>query len=325
MKATTPKILLPERYRAVVGASFFFCIMLLLFTLRSPGVFLDIGIYSAIFLSLPLFMILGLSLVFIVVAGEIDLSFPSIVTLTGFTFAWTLEHTGNNFLIAAPSSLLVGVLCGLLNAFLVVKLGLSSLITTLGMNFALVGLTQILNQGQIRTFEELNDTIIRTVLVGSTGPVPNQMLWALVLAVILGLVFHRHKFGLHVRICGDNPEAGRAMGVNIEATKTICFVFVGVASSIVAIQGVYLNSTYFSTVGDGFLLPVLAAIFIGGTPVTGGRGTIGGMVIGAATVAFIQTGVVASGLDGFWTSFGFGLAVVLSLFGHRKFSGRLTR
>ena len=106
---------------------------------------------------------------------------------------------------------------------------------------------------------------------------------------------------------------------------TICFVFVGVASSIVAIQGVYLNSTYFSTVGDGFLLPVLAAIFIGGTPVTGGRGTIGGMVIGAATVAFIQTGVVASGLDGFWTSFGFGLAVVLSLFGHRKFSGRLTR
>jgi ribose/xylose/arabinose/galactoside ABC-type transport system permease subunit len=59
--------------------------------------------------------------------------------------------------------------------------------------------------------------------------------------------------------------------------------------------------------------------------VTGGRGTIGGMVIGAATVAFIQTGVVASGLDGFWTSFGFGLAVVLSLFGPRKFSGRLTR
>lgn len=325
MKTTTRKIILPDRYRMVFGATLFFCVMLFSFTLSAPTVFLDIGIYSAIFLSLPLFMIVGLSLVFCVVAGEIDLSFPSTITFTGFIFAWFLEQTNNNFLIAASLALLAGTFVGLLNAFLVVKLGLSSLITTLGMNFAIVGLTQILNQGNIRTFEELNDTKIRTVLVGSTGPIPNQMLWALGIALILGLVFHRHKFGLHVRICGDNPEAGRAMGVNIEATKIICFVIVGVASSIVAIQNVYLNSTYFSTTGDGYLLPVLAAIFIGGTPVTGGKGTIGGMVIGATTVAFIQTGVIASGLDGFWTSFGFGIAVVLSLLGHRKFSGRLTR
>lgn len=325
MKVKTRKLLLPERYRMVFGASFFFLVMLFSFTISSPSVFLDIGIYSAIFLSLPLFMIVGLSLVFCVVAGEIDLSFPSTITFTGFIFAWILEQTNNNFLLAASSAVLAGTACGLINAFLVVKLGLSSLITTLGMNFAIVGLTQILNQGNIRTFEELNDTKIRTVLVGSTGPMPNQMLWALGIAAVMGLIFHRHKFGLHVRICGDNPEAGRAMGVNIEATKISCFVLVGVASSIVAIQNVYLNSTYFSTVGDGYLLPVLAAIFIGGTPVTGGRGTIGGMVIGASTVAFIQTGVIASGLDGFWTSFGFGVAVVLSLLGHRKFSGRLTR
>lgn len=309
----------------VFGALVFFCIMLFSFTLSAPTVFLDIGIYSAIFLSLPLFTIVGLSLVFCVTAGEIDLSFPSTITFTGFIFAWILEQSNNNVLLAAPLALLGGAVVGLIIAFLVVRLGLSSLITTLGMNFAIVGLTQILNQGKIRTFSELNDSTVRTVLVGSTGPIPNQMLWALGIAVVLGLFFHRHKFGLHVRVCGDNPESGRAMGVNIEATKIICFVLVGVASSIVAILNVYLNSTYFSTTGDGYLLPVLAAVFIGGTPVTGGKGTIGGMVIGATTVAFINTGVIASGLDGFWTSFGFGIAVVLSLLGHRKFSGRLTR
>jgi len=115
------------------------------------------------------------------------------------------------------------------------------------------------------------------------------------------------------------------MGVNIERTKILCFALVGLCASIVGILGIFLLSTYFSTMGEAYLLPTLAAVFVGGTPVTGGKGTIGGLVIGAATVVFIQTGVVAAGLDGQWTSLGFGLVIVLSLLGHRKFSGRLTR
>ena len=221
--------------------------------------------------------------------------------------------------------MVVGISCGLLNGFLVTKLGLSSLITTLGMNFALIGLTNVLNNGEVRTFEGLNDSKIKSILVGSVGPIPAQMFWMLAIALVLGMIFHRHKFGLHVRVAGDNPEAGRAMGVNIERTKILCFALVGLCASIVGILSVYLLSTYFSTMGEAYLLPTLAAVFVGGTPVTGGKGTIGGLVIGAATVVFIQTGVVAAGLDGHWTSLGFGLVIVLSLLGHRKFSGRLTR
>lgn len=325
MSTNSAKIVIPLRFRAVVGALLFFVVMLSAFIISAPTVFLTVGIYSAIFLSLPLFIILGLSLVFSVTSGEIDLSFPSVIPLAGLAFSWTLQQTNFNFWISALACLSTGFLCGLLNGYLVVKLGLSSLITTLGMNFAFIGLTNLLNNGEIRTFEELNETKIRAILVGSWGPIPAQMFWALGIALIAGIIFHRHKFGLHVKVCGDNPEAGRAMGVNIERTKIICFLIVGVSCAIVSIFGIYLNSTYFSTMGEGYLLPALAAIFIGGTPVTGGRGTIGGLVIGAATVVFIQTGVIASGLDGFWTSLGFGVVVVLSLLGHRKFSGRLTR
>ena len=151
------------------------------------------------------------------------------------------------------------------------------------------------------------------------------MFWMFAIALVLGLIFHRHKCGLHVRVAGDNPEAGRAMGVNIERTKILCFALVGLCASIVGVLGILLLSTYFSTMGEAYLLPTLAAVFVGGTPVTGGKGTIGGLVIGATTVVFIQTGVVAAGLDGQWTSLGFGLVIVLSLLGHRKFSGRLTR
>ena len=298
---------------------------MVIFIAAAPEVFLTVGIYTAIFLSLPLFAIMGLSLVFVTAAGEIDLSFPSIIPLSGLAFAWTLQQTNFNFALAAVFSIVVGLACGLLNGFLVTKLGLSSLITTLGMNFALIGLTNVLNNGEVRTFSELNESKVRSILVGSFGPIPAQMFWMAGIALILGMIFHRHKFGLHVRVAGDNPEAGRAMGVNIERTKILCFVLIGLCAAIVGILGIYLNSTYFSTMGEGYLLPTLAAVFVGGTPVTGGKGTIGGLVIGAATVVFIQTGVVATGLDGYWTSLGFGLVIVLSLLGHRKFSGRLTR
>jgi simple sugar transport system permease protein len=299
--------------------------MIIAFMITSPGVFLDFGIYTAVFLSLPLFTIVGLGLVYITVAGEIDLSFPSIIALSGLAFAWTLEQTKLNFGIAAIAALLVGSACGYLNALLVTKLGLSSLITTLGMNFALIGLTNILNRGEVRMLSEMDGTFIRQIVVGSWGPIPAQMFWSLGVALVLGLILHRHKFGIHIHVAGDNPEAGRAMGVNIERTKTLAFVIVGITSAITAMIAILLNSTYFATMGEGYLLPVLAAVFVGGTPVTGGRGTIGGLVIGAATVVFIQVGVVAAGLDGYWTSLGFGLVIVLSLLGHRWFSGRLTR
>lgn len=323
--SASKKVQIPEKLRPVVGASIFFFIMIIAFMITSPGVFLDFGIYTAVFLSLPLFTIVGLGLVYITVAGEIDLSFPSIIALSGLAFAWTLEQTQLNFGIAAIAALAVGIACGYINGLLVTKLGLSSLITTLGMNFALIGLTNILNRGEVRMLSDMDGTLIRRIVVGSWGPIPAQMFWSLGVALVLGLILHRHKFGIHVHVAGDNPEAGRAMGVNIERTKTLAFVIVGVTSALTAMIAILLNSTYFATMGEGYLLPVLAAVFVGGTPVTGGRGTIGGLVIGAATVVFIQVGVVASGLDGYWTSLGFGLVIVLSLLGHRWFSGRLTR
>ena len=322
---TVRKFVIPDRFKPVIGASAFYLMMMAIFIFFAPDVFLNVGMFTAVFLSLPLYIIMGLSLVFVTVAGEIDLSFPSIVPLSGLAFATTLSATNFNFWLAFLASLLTGISCGLLNGFLVTKLGFSSLITTLGVNFMLIGLTQVLNRGEVRQFAEFDDSPIRRAIVGSWGPIPAQMFWGLGLAVILGFIFNRHRFGIHVHIAGDNPEAGRAMGVNIERVKVLCFVLVGICCALTSTVAILLNSTYYSTMGEGYLLPVLAAVFVGGTPVTGGRGTIAGLVIGATTVVFINTGVIAVGLDGYYTQLGFGLVIILSLLGHRALSGRLTR
>ncbi len=105
-------ILIPERLKPVLGAFIFFVVMLAAFIVSSPEVFLTIGIYSAVFLSLPLFAIMGMSLVFVTAAGEIDLAFPSIIPLSGLAFAWTLQQTNLNFILAAFFSVVVGISCG---------------------------------------------------------------------------------------------------------------------------------------------------------------------------------------------------------------------
>lgn len=322
---TVKKLVIPDGMKPILGAAGFYVFMMAIFIFFAPEVFLNVGMFTAVFLSLPLYIIMGVSLVFVTVAGEIDLSFPSILALTGLIFSLTLTSTGFNFWWAFLASLVTGVACGLFNGLLITKLGFSSLITTLGVNFMLNGLTQVLNRGQVRQFPEFDESPIRSAVVGKWGPIPAQLLWGLGIAIILGLIFNRHRFGIHVHIAGDNPEAGRAMGVNIERVKIYCFVLVGVCCAITSTIAVLMNSTYYSTMGEGYLLPVLAAVFVGGTPVTGGKGTIAGLVIGATTVVFITTGVVAVGLDGYYTSLGFGLVIILSLLGHRALSGRLTR
>jgi len=323
--ATVKKFVVPDRFKPVLGASGFYILMMSVFIYFAPSVFLNIGMFTAVFLSLPLYMIMGLALVFVTVSGEIDLSFPSILALTGLIFSLTLKATDFNFWLAFLASLITGGACGLFNGFLVTKLGFSSLITTLGVNFMFAGITQVLNQGQVRQFPEFDESPIRAAVVGRWGPIPAQLLWGLAIALILGLIFNRHRFGIHVHIAGDNPEAGRAMGVNVSRVKVYCFVLVGICCSITSTISILINSTYYSTMGEGYLLPVLAAVFVGGTPVTGGKGTIAGLVIGATTVVFINTGVIAVGLDGYFTGLGFGLVIILSLLGHRALSGRLSR
>ena len=209
--ATVKKVVIPDRFKPVLGAAGFYVIMMAIFIFFAPDVFLNVGMFTAVFLSLPLYIIMGLALVFVTVAGEIDLSFPSILALSGLVFAVTLRSTDFNFWIAFAACLATGIACGLFNGFLVTKLGFSSLITTLGVNFMFNGLTQVLNRGEVRQYPEFDESPIRRAIVGSWGPLPAQLFWGIGIAIILGLIFHRHRFGIHVHIAGDNPDAGRAM------------------------------------------------------------------------------------------------------------------
>jgi len=131
------------------------------------------------------------------------------------------------------------------------------------------------------------------------------------------LLYNRHRFGAQVHVVGDNPDSANEMGINVNWTRVKVFAFMGVGAALAGVFSTMINFTWWPTSGDGYLLPVIASVFVGGTPPWGGIGTVLGGAIGALTVSFIQTGVVGAGLSGFYVQFFYGLIIILSLLGHR--------
>ncbi|MBV9170292.1 MAG: ABC transporter permease [Chloroflexi bacterium] len=305
-----------RRHREFASALVFLVVMFGAFALASPGVFLKPQIYGAIFVSVPIAMVLAVSLVFVIVAGEIDLSFPSVVGVAAMVFTMVVTAGGNAWL-ALIAALASGVVCGLINGVLVAHLGLASLVATLGMNFLWRGFIQIVRQGNGAPLTFMANSDIHNVLVGRIGNLPVQLIWGLAFAAVAIVLFTRHRFGAHVCSVGDNIEASREMGINVRRVKVLAFAYVGLASGLAGVLSILVNNNFFPTVGDGYLLGVLAAVFVGGTPTWGGVGTVAGSVVGALTVGSIEAGIVAAGLTGYWTQFFDGIVIVLSLVTHR--------
>ena len=185
------------------------------------------------------------------------------------------------------------------------------------MNFLLRGLIQIINEGKSTALVTLNQSWAYTIFSSQVYGIPVQIFWAIAFVVFAALLYNRHRFGAQVKIVGDNPDSAQQMGIDVKRVRVKVFVFVGIGAAIGGTFSTMINFTWWPTAGDGYLLPVLASVFVGGTPTWGGVGTVVGGAIGALTVPFIQTGIVAAGLSGFYVQFFNGLIIILSLLGHR--------
>jgi ribose/xylose/arabinose/galactoside ABC-type transport system permease subunit len=302
--------------RAALGTLGVFVVMMAAFTVANPAVFTTWYLYSSVLTTLPVALFVVVPLVFVVTSGEIDLSFPATMGFASWVFALVVQAGYDPFL-GIVAALVTGIILGFLVGTLVVYAGLSSLIATLGMNFLLRGLIQIVNEGKSTALTTLRESWAYTIFSSQVFGIPVQIFWALAFVIFAALLFNRHQFGAQVRIVGDNPDSAQQMGIDVKWVRVKVFVFVGIGAAIGGTFSTMINFTWWPTAGDGYLLPVLASVFVGGTPTWGGVGTVVGGAIGAVTVSFIQTGVVAAGLSGFYVQFFNGLIIILSLLGHR--------
>jgi len=305
-----------EANRAPLGTFAVLVVMMAVFIAANPHVFLEWNIYRSVLTTLPVALFLVVPLVFVVTAGEIDLSFPATMGFSAWMFALVVQ-AGFNPYIGLAAAMATGALLGFFVGALVVYFRLSSLIATLGMNFMLRGVIQIATEGKSIALVSLSQSSAKSIFSGVVFGVPTQMFWALAFIVFSSLLFNRNQFGAHVKIVGDNSDSAQQMGIDVNWVRVKAFIFVGLGAALAGFFSTMINFTWWPTSGDGYLLPALASVFVGGTPTWGGVGTVTGGAIGALIVSFIQTGIVGAGLSGFYVQFFNGLIIILSLIGHR--------
>ncbi len=288
-------------------------VIFIMFIIGNPKTFLSYRIYYAFMSTIPFSAILALSLTPIVILGEIDLSFPSVMGFCAWAFSFVFNQT-NNIYLAFAICLAVGMFAGFINSVLIVRVGIPSLILTIGMMFMWRGLVYIASGGHGLSLVGTKGTILYKVLVGRIGGVvPAQAVWALAIAVVFALILNRHRFGAHILYTGDDLISAKMMGVNVARIKTIVFMQMGVFAAFVGVLASMEVLYLWPSTGEGYLMKSLASVFIGGTSVFGGMGTIFGTFIGAIIMGSLEAGIVSGGISGFWTEFVFGIVIVLSL------------
>ena len=291
--------------------------MIAIFMAASPSVFLHWPIYDSVLVTLPVALCLVVPLVFVVTVGEIDLSFPATMGFSAWIFALVV-HVGFSPFLGIVAALLTGMALGAVRRR--PRRDRGSLVADRHARheFHAARLHHDRHPGQVdRACSNCRTRPPVRYFRGQVYGFPVQVLWALAFVVFAGLLFNRHRFGARVRAVGDNPDSASQMGINVARVRISTFVFMGLGAALAGVFSTMVNYTWWPTTGDGYLLPAIASVFVGGTPTWGGVGTITGGAIGALTVSFIQSGIVAAGLSGFYVQFFNGLIIILALLGHR--------
>jgi simple sugar transport system permease protein len=300
-----------------------FITLWVIFIISAPQTFLAPQIYSAFMASIPFFAIMAIPLTIIVIAGEMDLSFPSIMGMGMVSFSFIYNQTnfiGNptiQVFLAIIAALITGALIGWLNGFIIVKYGIPSLVVTIGTQFFWRGAVLVLTQGANFTLIFIKKTFFYPLLVGKIGGfLPMQMVWLVVVTILGWVLLNHHKFGAHIYLIGDNIKSAELMGINTGRTRIQAFMLVGLVSAFAGVIASFYVAYFWPSLGDGYLLSTLASVFLGGTSVFGGIGTILGTFLGAFIIGTIEAATVAIGLTGFWTQLIYGFIIVISVIMH---------
>jgi ribose transport system permease protein len=276
----------------VVYAGFLLILLVLSVALRDDGFLTQQNLTNILLQTAPI-TVMAVGTVFVLSTGEIDLSIGSVVALSSLVAATQLRDNGLAAGIAA--GLATGILVGLVNGLLVTKLRLPSFLVTLGMMGLVIGLAQRLTGLQaVPSTNELFNGLFGS---GSLAGISTLILWSAA-AVGLGHYVYRHtRTGAHVLAVGDNPRASRVSGIHVDRIKVGALVASGLCAAIAGMlyTGRLHGATY--TLGSADLLTVIAAVVVGGTRLSGGRGTIMGALVGSLILGLLNNGLILAGLS----------------------------
>jgi rhamnose transport system permease protein len=256
-------------------------------------------------------LLIALPMTLVIITGEIDLSVVSVMGLSSVLLGM-LHEGGMSIPMAALVALLVGVVCGALNGFLVAYVGLPSLAVTIGTLALYRGIAVgLIGTKAVTEFEE-KWSDLATDTIGATNW-PLVIIPVAVLALLFIVLLHFTSFGRGTYDIGLNGEAAHFTGVDVARTKFILFVLSGAVS---AFAGLYFTLRFGTARGDnatGYELQVIAAVLLGGVSIFGGRGRLHGVLAGVVLIGVISSALRLEGITVNVTNIIIGLLLVASV------------
>jgi simple sugar transport system permease protein len=261
--------------------------------------------------------IVAVPVALLMIAGEFDLSVGSMVGAAGMIIAISVSEYGLPLLVGVLLAFAVALGVGFLNGYLVIKTGLPSFIVTLGMLFALRGLTigfaRLLTG---RTQIGLGDSgsgVMQTLFAGSIGDFSVSIIWWLLLAVVATYVLQRTVFGNWIFGAGGDPNAARNVGVPVSRVKIILFMCTAASAALLATIQVLDAGSADVLRGTLLELQAIAASVIGGVLLTGGYGSVVGAVFGALIFGMVQQGIFFTGVSTDWFQVFVGVMLLIAV------------
>jgi simple sugar transport system permease protein len=294
----------PEVYSLIILIG-----LLTIFTIFSNYRFLSYENLRALGRLLPDLGVVALGVAMLMIAGEFDLSISSQIPLCSYVMI-TLLKSGFGEILSLLVVLGVGAVLGFINAVITIRGRIPSFITTLGTMLLWRGVVLLLTLGYQKPLVSVSP-LFRSVFVSEVFGVPVQIIWFAAVAIVLGLILHRHRFGNWVYATGDNELAAKEMGINTALTKTICFMTVGILAALVSVLQLYRIESFAATQGIGFEFRAIAACVIGGISLRGGSGSVIGAILGIIAMQTIDTGLILMGVPVFGVSAFIGIVIVV--------------
>jgi ribose transport system permease protein len=285
--------------------------------LTTDGQFLTSSNIINILVSASIIGVVTVGMTFVIIGGGIDLSVGALVALAS-VWATTLQTQSYGWFIMVVTALLVGMGAGLINGVLIAYGRLVPFIVTLAMLVSARGLAQAMSdrRTQLVTVREITN-IATTEWLG----IPLLVYLFAAVVVVGWLVLNRTTFGRRTFAVGGNSEAARLAGIDVKRHTALLYVLSGLCCGIAAVMIMARTTTGSSTHGDLYELDAIAAVIIGGTLLTGGRGTLIGSVLGVLVFTTITNLFVLNNLASDVQNIAKGLIIIAAVLLQRRGKG----
>jgi len=281
----------------------------LLFSILYPVSFRSAANFQAIMRNLAADGILAVGMMMLMVSGVFDLSVGSMFSMIGVITGWLMKAQGWPVPAAVAAGLAIAALGGFLNGFIIAKVKVNALITTLGTMGIYQGIAILLGGPGINFLPESFSRFGQAEFLGLQSPV-----WIMVGLALIGHYLLTHtRFFRQFYYIGSNPKAAALSGINVERMQMLAFTVMGLIAGLAGIAFSARVATAVSNAGVGAELRAITAVILGGASLTGGKGTIGGALLGVAFVALVTNVLIIARFPSEWQGIIMGIILVLAV------------